>query len=58
MKSLDELRNDFILQIEEYMKLKLPEYTYVEIEITMYDKKPNKLTATVNSDRKFVMKYS
>lgn len=50
MKNLDELRNDFILQIEEYMKLNLPEYTYVEIEITMYDKKPNKLTATVNSN--------
>ena len=53
MKTLDNLRKEFLNKIEDYMKENLTEYNYVEIEIKLYDKKPEKvIIATINNDKK------
>jgi hypothetical protein len=53
MKTMDDLRKEFLQKTEEWMKENLTEYNYVEIEIKFYDKKPEKLIiATINNDKK------
>jgi hypothetical protein len=53
MKTLDDLRKELLQQTEDWMKENLTGYNYVEIEIKLYDKKPEKvIIATINSDEK------
>jgi hypothetical protein len=53
MKTLDDLRKEFLQQTEDWVKENLTGYNYVEIEIKLYDKKPEKvIIATINSDEK------
>ena len=53
MKTIDDLRKEFLQQTEDWMKENLTGYNYVEIEIKLYDKKPEKvIIATINNDKK------